>query len=354
VDSERALWIAVSVLVVTCPCALSLATPIALTAATGELARRGFVVTRGHAIETLARTTDVIFDKTGTLTVGELRVENVETLGDRDADACLAIAAALERGSEHPVARAIVARAEGMRSLDVSDLEASPGAGIAGRVEGVPCRIGTPSYCGLADAADAGAIVLAAAGVPIARLTLADRLRADAQSLVASIVRSGRRVHLVSGDASTAVNDVADALGIEARRARATPGDKQAYLASLQARGAVVAMIGDGINDAPVLAQADVSVAMASGAHLAQARADAVLVSNRLGDLDAAFDLSRRTMRIVRENLAWATLYNLVAIPAAMAGWVTPWLAGIGMSGSSLAVVLNALRLRHAPRSSDR
>ncbi len=354
IDGSRALWIAVSVLVVTCPCALSLATPIALTAATGELARRGFVVTRGHAIETLARTTDVIFDKTGTLTVGELRVEHMEVLGVRDMAACLAIAAALERGSEHPAARAIVARADALPVLAVADLQVSPGAGITGRVEGVVYRIGTPAYCGQSDAGDAGAVVLSEAGVPIARITLSDRLRPDAQSLIAAIRSSGRRVHLVSGDAAVAVDAVADALRIDARRARASPADKQAYLRSLQAGGAVVAMIGDGINDAPVLAQADVSVAMASGAHLAQARADAVLLSNRLGDLGAAFELSHRTMRIVRENLAWATLYNLIAIPAAMAGWVTPWLAGIGMSGSSLAVVVNALRLRRAPRSDKR
>jgi Cu2+-exporting ATPase len=283
-----------------------------------------------------------------------LQVESVVQLAARSVDACLAIAAALERGSEHPVARAIVARAAGIPALEVGDVRVAPGAGIAGRVGGVPCRIGSPAYCGDADDIGASAVVLIEAEAPIARFTLTDLVRPDAEAVVAALRRSGKTVHLLSGDAADAVDRVGQALEIQVRRSRATPEDKLAYVRSLQERGAVVAMIGDGINDAPVLAQADVSVAMASGAHLAQARADAVLVSNRLADLGTAFDLSRRAMRIVRENLAWATLYNLIAIPAAMAGWVNPWLAGIGMSGSSLAVVLNALRLRRAPRNEAR
>lgn len=351
IDASRALWVAVSVLVVTCPCALSLATPVALTAATGELARRGFVVTRGHAIETLAQATDFVFDKTGTLTEGELRVVRVDLGGTLGEDECLAIAAALERGSEHPVGRAIVARASaGTQPLQVADILATPGAGIEARVQGVRYRIGTPAFCGTDDDGS-GAVVLASAGTLLARFTLQDRVRDDAAALIGSLVAAGRGVHLLSGDAATVVDAVGAGLAIERRRGRASPEDKQAYLRDLQRQGRVVAMVGDGINDAPVLAQADVSVAMASGAQLAQARADAVLVSNRLSDLAEAVSLSRKAVRIVRENLAWATLYNVVAIPAAVAGMVTPWIAGIGMSGSSLAVVLNALRLRRSDRA---
>jgi Cu2+-exporting ATPase len=352
IDPSRALWIAVSVLVVTCPCALSLATPIALTAATGELARRGFVVTRGHAIEALARATDVVFDKTGTLTEGALHVARVDVFGGASGIDHAAIAAALERASEHPVARAIVAYAgDAVRRPQVGEIAVTPGAGIEALVDGMPYRIGAPAFCGCAEG-EGSSVVLASAGRPLARFVLEDRIRPDAAALIAALAAGGRRIHLLSGDAPDAVEAVGAALGIASRRARATPADKQAYLRALQGEGRVVAMIGDGINDAPVLAQADVSVAMASGAHLAQARADAVLVSDRLADLGAAFSHARKAIRIVKENLAWATLYNVVAIPAAMAGWVTPWLAGIGMSGSSLAVVLNALRLRQrAPAS---
>jgi Cu2+-exporting ATPase len=346
VEPAKALWIAVSVLVVTCPCALSLATPVALTAATGELARHGFVVTRGHAIETLARATDFVFDKTGTLTEGQLHVGAIELGGPLGEDECLAIAAALERGSEHPVARAILARAGAAAGqLHVTNVAATPGSGIEALVEGVRYRIGTPAFCGASDEGRSE-VVLASAGRLVARFTLQDRLREDAPALIRSLVAAGRRVHLLSGDAVAAVDVVGDSLGIERRRSRASPEAKQAYLRELQREGRVVAMVGDGINDAPVLALADVSVAMASGAHLAQARADAVLVSNRLSDLAGAVGLTRKAIRIVRENLMWATLYNAVAIPAAVAGLVTPWIAGIGMSGSSLAVVLNALRLR--------
>jgi Cu2+-exporting ATPase len=350
-EPGRALWIAVSVLVVTCPCALSLATPVALTAATGELARRGFVVTRGHAIETLARATDFVFDKTGTLTEGQLQVRDLELCGELDEDECLAIAAALERGSEHPVARAILARAgASVRPLAVAGVSATPGAGIEALVQGLRYRIGTPAFCGVEESGS-GDVVLVGSREVLAKFTLQDRVRDDAAALIASLTAAGRHVHLLSGDAPGVVDAVADALGMERRRARAAPEAKQAYLRELQRQGRVVAMVGDGINDAPVLAQADVSVAMASGAHLAQARADAVLVSNRLSDLADAVLLSRKAIRIVRQNLLWATLYNAVAIPAAVAGLITPWIAGIGMSGSSLAVVLNALRLRRADRS---
>ncbi len=365
VAPERALWIAVSVLVVTCPCALSLATPAALTVATGELARRGIIVARGHAIEALARATDVVFDKTGTLTEGELRVAATIALGALSIERCEAIAHAIEAASEHPIARAIV-RHTGARSGPVTPagIVSHPGHGIEGDVDGVRYRIGTRAFCAaLAPArgevshprrSPSTVVYLAAADALLARFELDDTIKPGAAALVSRLQAMGKRVHLLSGDASGAVQAVGDALGIVTVRAEADPAAKQAYVAGLQRGGATVAMVGDGINDAPVLAQADVSIALGTGAELAQARADAVVVSGDPLALGQAFDLARATMRVIRQNLLWATVYNLAAVPAAAAGFVTPWMAGIGMSGSSAAVVLNALRLRGPARSSER
>jgi Cu2+-exporting ATPase len=365
VSPDRALWIAVSVLVVTCPCALSLATPAALTVATGELAARGIVVTRGHAIEALARATDVVFDKTGTLTEGELRVAATAALGALPIERCETLAGAIETASEHPIARAIVRHAAA-RAIAVTPTRvvSHPGCGIEGEIEGIRYRIGTSAFCAALAGEPCGAVPpihpastvvhLAAANEWLARFELADAPKPGAAALVRELAAAGRRIHLLSGDADGPVRAVADSLGIATVRAGADPAAKQSYVAALQRGGATVAMIGDGINDAPVLAQADVSVALGTGAELAQAQADAVLVSGDPAALGAAFDVSRRTMRVIRQNLAWATVYNLAAVPAAAAGFVTPWMAGIGMSGSSAAVVLNALRLRRPARKGGR
>jgi Cu2+-exporting ATPase len=358
VDPGRALWIAVSVLVVTCPCALSLATPVALTAATGELAATGFVVTRGHTIEALANATDVVFDKTGTLTRGAMRVVAVDALGPLPADECLALAAALEQGSEHPIARAVVsaARERGLALPAAADLDAHAGEGVEGRVAGTRYAVGRLSFAGRAtsepdhDAESVAHTVIwvAREGVPVARLLIGDVVRPQAADAITRIRASGRHVHLLSGDTAGPVNHVARALGINTWRAEASPADKCDYVSRLQAEGRRVCMIGDGVNDAPVLAKAAVSVAMSGGAHLAQVHADAVLLSGRLDRLVDALEVSARTLRVIRQNLAWAVAYNVVAVPLAVAGLVTPWLAGLGMSASSLAVVLNALRLRRA------
>jgi Cu2+-exporting ATPase len=345
-------------MVVTCPCALSLATPVALTAATGELAGTGFVVTRGHTIEALANATDVVFDKTGTLTRGEMRVVAVDALGPLSTDECLTLAAALEQGSEHPIARAVVtaARERGLALPAAADLDARPGEGVEGRVAGNACAVGRLSFAsrgtsqpGHDEESVAQTVIwVAREGVPVARLFLGDVLRPQAAEAIARIRASRRRVHLLSGDTAGPVSHVASALGISDWRAGASPADKCDYVARLQAEGRRVCMIGDGVNDAPVLAKAAVSVAMAGGAHLAQVHADAVLISGRLDRLVDALELSAGTLRVIRQNLAWAFAYNVVAVPLAVAGLVTPWLAGLGMSASSLAVVLNALRLRRA------
>ena len=356
IDASRALWIFVAVLVVSCPCALSLATPAALTVATGALAARGVLVTRGHAIEALARVDRFIFDKTGTLTVG--RMELVETMVIRgDSGRALALAAALERGSEHPIARALISGA-GDIHIDVEGLRSTTGAGVEGRIEGGVWRLGRPEFVaalhGIEVAADVQAIV--GAGDTVIALgnaegwqaffRLSDGLRPEAAAMAAELAAAGIRLSIFSGDAPAAAARIGAALGIADARGGLSPEDKHAALKAMQLAGETVAMVGDGVNDAPVLAQAQISIAMGGGADLARANADVVLLGNSLQALPQGLALARRTLRIVKQNLVWAFAYNFLAIPLAMAGWVTPWMAGIGMSASSLLVVLNALRLQ--------
>lgn len=356
VDSSRALWIFVAVLVVSCPCALSLATPAALTVATGALAARGVLVTRGHAIEALARADQFVFDKTGTLTIG--RMELVETIALRgDAGQALAIASALERGSEHPIARAL-AGGRSDSGIEASGVRATTGAGVEGTVAGETWRLGRPEYVGVlhGEAVPASVKVVVGAGDTVIALgnaagweaffRLNDGLRPEAVDMVSRLVAEGTRISIFSGDAQAAAARVGGALGIEDVRGGLSPEGKHACLKALQDAGQTVAMVGDGVNDAPVLAQAQVSIAMGGGADLARANADIVLLGNNLQALPEGLALARRAVRIVKQNLVWAFAYNFLAIPLAMAGWVTPWMAGIGMSASSLLVVLNALRLQ--------
>ncbi len=362
VDPARMLWVTVSVLVVTCPCALSLATPVALTIASGALARLGVLATRGHAIETLARATHFVFDKTGTLTTGEMRLLAVLPLGERDRDACVVLAASIEQASEHPLGRALRQAAAGMPLADVSEVAGVPGAGMSAQIGEQRLRIGRPAYVGelhghaLPEAAAAFAqsddtvIALGDDTGWLALFRLGDALRPEAAAMVAALRADARELVLLSGDAERVARRVADALGITTVIAGASPQDKHAYVRALQADGAVVAMVGDGVNDAPVLALAQVSVAMGSGSQLARTQADLVLLSDHLTAVASAHRLARRCLRIIRQNLVWAFVYNIVALPLAMAGWVTPWLAGIGMSGSSLLVVLNSLRLQRSER----
>lgn len=359
-NAEPARWlpITLSVLVVTCPCALSLATPAALTAATGRLTRLGLLTTRGHALETLARATHVIFDKTGTLTSGRLRLVRAHCFATHSTDDCLRIAAALEAHSEHPIAQALRAAAGSFDSSAATEVVNTPGAGILGRVEKVFWYLGTDAFIvthtGLhADATtldelrrDGHSVVLLANDEHIAAaLQLADTLRPGAQALVKALQDDGKTVMLMSGDHAQAVQPIAATLGIAAPRWQQTPADKLAAVQSLQRDGAVVAMVGDGVNDAPVLAAAQVSIAMGGGTAIAAASADMLLLSDHLEHLVDGLRIAHKTLRIIRENLIWAVAYNLIALPAAALGWVAPWMAAIGMSASSLLVVLNALRL---------
>lgn len=347
IEPARAWQVAIAVLVVSCPCALSLATPSALAAATDSLVRRGVLIVRPHVLETLHRATHVIFDKTGTLTEGRPVLRATEVLGALDAGRCLQLAAALEAGSAHPLAAAI-RRAAGAGSLCAQALASVAGQGVEGRVDGVAYRLGSASFAGTAAAspADATSVFLGSGGVLLARFELADALRADAQAVVAQCQRRGQRVILLSGDLQAVADCVAAQLGIDTALGGQLPAAKLAYVQRLQQQGAVVAMVGDGINDAAVLCAADVSFAMGEGAALAQLNADCVLLSGRLASFGEAAAGAERTLRVIGQNLCWATLYNGIAIPAAALGLLNPWLSAVGMSLSSAVVVINALRLR--------
>jgi len=355
-NPEQAFWIVLSVLVVTCPCALSLATPAAMTAATGSLTRLGVLTTRGHALETLAQATHMVFDKTGTLTSGQLSLAKVQTFAELDEQQCLSIAAALEQASEHPVARLLAAQLE--NPLQASELVATPGQGIEGMVEGQRYRIGRTGYALKesehsleVNSQHSHAVLATIEGKPLAEFLLSDQLRPDARQSIEQLKQAGMTVIILSGDQAGVVALVAGELGIDNYQSGLSPEGKLAAIKALQAEGAVVAMVGDGVNDAPVLAGAEVSVAMGSGTQLAQASADMVLLSGQLSHLADALKVARKARLIVRQNLGWAIGYNLVALPLAASGFIAPWMAAIGMSASSLLVVLNALRLNQSGRN---
>lgn len=360
VDASRALSIFVAVLVVSCPCALSLATPTALTVATGAMSRRGLLVTRGHAIETLARVDHFVFDKTGTLTVGKLRLSATDVLRHIDPGDALRLAAALEQGSEHAIAQALRAAAPaGCALAAVDSLVSVTGQGVEGRIGGRTLRLGREEFVrGMhridlpstahADSS-ATSVVLGDDEGWIALFHFTDTVRPHAVELVRALKAGGVRVSLLSGDSQQTVLQYAKQLGIDHAHGGMSPQAKHEFIENLQSRGSVVAMVGDGVNDAPVLAQAQVSIAMGGGTELARNQGDIVLLSERFDALSAGRRLALRTVRIIRQNLWWSFGYNLAAIPLAMSGAITPWMAGIGMSASSLLVVVNALRLQRQP-----
>ena len=352
IEPARAWQVAIAVLVVSCPCALSLATPTALAAATGRLVRRGVLVVQPHVLETLHRASHIIFDKTGTLTRGQPVLTRVRTMTAMSAADCLDIAAALEQSSSHPLGIALRA-AGGAGRRQANGLRQVAGQGVEGMVDGVRYRLGSAAFAlppgAPADRAPHGAASLVYLASPTALLAcfdLADALRDDAQALVRQFQQRGMTVILLSGDAIGVTERVAAQLGIVRALGAQMPQQKLAFVQALQAQGAVVAMVGDGVNDAAVLRAADVSFAMGSGSDLARMHADCVLLSNRLASLGECATTASRTLAVIRQNLAWATLYNLCAIPAAAFGLLNPWLSGIGMSLSSAVVVINALRLR--------
>jgi Cu2+-exporting ATPase len=363
-DATRAWPIAIAVLVVSCPCALSLATPSALAAVTDRLLRQGVLVIQPHVIETLYRATHVVLDKTGTLTEGRPQLRQTVTLGEASREQVLHIAAALESGSAHPLSRALVEAAEqrSARNVDVEAITHYVGQGLEGMIAGELYRIGSHAFVsalsGVGVAAnepnDMTCIYLGKASVWLARFDVSDALKPDAQAVITYFQSLGKQVILLSGDAPGIVRRMADTLGIDDAHGGMLPQQKLEFVQQLQSQGARVVMVGDGMNDAAVLRAADVSFAMGSGAALAQSHADAVLLSAKLSSLIDAAEAAAACMKVIRQNLVWATLYNLVAIPAAAFGLLAPWMAGLGMSVSSAVVVINALRLERLPSHSPR
>ena len=360
-DIYKALWITVSLLVITCPCALSLATPTALAASTGKLAGQGILVSGSQALETLALATDVVFDKTGTLTEGKLAVQHIMLFHSLNQDDAIYLAQVLEQQSEHPIARAI-AQLSTASTLHVQSEQRinRVGHGVRAQLtlhgQSQQWSIGRPEFV----QETAGALptelqhiqhhgtVIALGNQQgfVAAFLLQDQTKAQIPTMLAQLTQQGLHLHILSGDRQAAVQALAQTLNIPHIHAEATPEDKLAYVETLQRQGKKVLMIGDGINDAPVLAASDVSIAVASGADVARDGADIVLLNDEMTAIPATIQQARKTARIIRQNLIWASAYNLIAVPLAVAGLVNPWIAALGMSSSSLLVLLNALRLR--------
>lgn len=371
IDPSRALWVAVSVLIVTCPCALSLAAPSALLSASGALARRGVLVQRLEALEALATIDLAAFDKTGTLTAEAPALRRVEVMPRHGspaatgtplhataARAAVAQAAALAAHAQHPLSRALVAHRDATAASDGpaaapvwTQVEELAGRGLeASDAKGRRWRLGAAAWAAGSVAStpsSAPEVVLAPCDGtgPALRFVFDEALRPEAHALVEGLQGEGVPIALLSGDRPGAVAAAADALGVADWRAGLTPDGKLEALRAWQAQGRRVLMVGDGLNDAPVLAQADVSIALGHGAALAQQRADLVVLGSHLQAIVQARRLARQAMRAVRQNFAWAVFYNAVAVPLAVMGWLPPWAAGLGMALSSLFVVGNAWRL---------
>lgn len=352
VEPAQALPVAMAVLVASCPCALSLAAPAAITACANALARRGVLACDGRAVEALAGVTHVVLDKTGTLTTGRLRIEGIDALGDESPQHCRALAAALAHAMPHPVAHALVA--SGASPLIARELRAVPGAGVEGVIRGVRHRVGSVAFCEeiagrappqAAAPSEGPQAMLARDGEWLAAFGFEDSLRPDAREAIARLRDLGCEATLLSGDRVASVNAAAREAGIGHAIGEARPQDKLRELERLRASGAIVAMVGDGVNDAPSMAAASVGIAMGNGAALARSQAGLVLVGPRLAAIPEAIAVARKARRVIAQNLAWSAGYNAVAIPLAAMGVLAPWMASLGMSLSSLVVVLNAWRI---------
>ena len=360
IDPSRAVWVAVSVLIVTCPCALSLAAPSALLAAAGALVRRGVLVQRFDALESLAAIDTVCFDKTGTLTQARpefvaAEVQPAASALGLDEARVRAIAAVLGSLSTHPLARAIAESSPGLATLSFQHVREYPGLGVEGVCpDGTEYRLGSGTWATRGAVCAVGAqgpeTWLGGPGGALARFGFAEVLRDDARATLDALRDCGLEIRLLSGDASARVADVARRLGVTKARGDASPADKLTAIAALQVAGHRVAMVGDGLNDAPVMARADASFAIGDGPAQTRSRADFILLSGSLADVAEARLTARRAMRIVRQNLAWAIAYNATCVPLALLGWFPPWAAGLGMATSSLFVVANALRVDRGAR----
>ncbi len=364
-DFEVALMAATSVLIITCPCAFGLATPMAIAVASGQGARHGILVKNGAVLENLARIDHFVFDKTGTLTRGEMQLVRIEGSGRHSDDELLRLAAAAESRSEHAIARAFVQSAEARRldfaGLEVEEFEALPGRGIIAEVEGRRIQLGTARWLeeqgvsldpllnsrALQWEKEAVSVVhLGLDGHHVALFGIADELRPDAPALIESLRAAGMRLTLLSGDRRAAAEAVARKLGGMEVIAEVLPEEKDRVIRELQAGGHQVAMVGDGINDAPALIRADVGIAIGSGTDVSVESADIVLMGDELEKIHLASALSRRTIRTIRQNIGISIAYNVIMVPLAMAAKITPLIAAISMPISSLLVIGNAARIR--------
>ena len=350
---QPALLIAVSVLIITCPCALGLAVPAVQVVAGSRLLKSGILVKQADALERLAAADTVVFDKTGTLTTAALRLTN----GDAIPPAALRRAAAMARESRHPLCRALAAAAPDAPAFE-AEVREQPGMGLAATVDAGEIRLGSRAWCGIpADAESDGAgpeLWLAAPGAAPVRFAFADSLRADAAEVIAALRSMGLRVAMLSGDRPAVAGAVAAALGIEEWQGGCSPAEKERRLAALAAEGRLVLMVGDGLNDAPALARAHVSMSPAAAADISRTAADLVFQGRDLAPVVEALAVARCARRLVLQNFALAAGYNAIAIPLAVAGLVTPLLAAAAMSASSIVVTLNAVRLNWMARGAGR
>ncbi|MEM7282266.1 MAG: cation-translocating P-type ATPase [Pseudomonadota bacterium] len=351
-DPDRMLSVVLSVLVITCPCALSLAVPTSLIAATSALARKGLLLTESNGLETLSKVNHFVLDKTGTLTKGiprvcDIKVSPASGLNEKD---CLSIAASLEKDSGHPYSLAFSdIKIQGAAAAQ----EIHPGLGILGEIKGKQFRVGTANFAGGSDdhvlcdgvPTHATPIFLGDGKELIARIDLVDDLRTGAQAFVQTLRRNDISVSLASGDHSGIAVSIGRQLGVETILSRQTPEDKLSYIKSLQDKGLTVAMVGDGINDAPILSQADIGITFRNGTNLAQACSAMIVLSESLDPAREAFLISKRTMGTIKANILWAIAYNVITVPLAVSGHIAPWVAAAGMSFSSMFIVANASRL---------
>jgi copper-transporting P-type ATPase V len=364
---QRGLDATISVLIVACPCALGLATPVAILVSTGRGASLGLLISSSEILERSQDLDTIVLDKTGTVTTGELSLADLWTVAGEDPDQALALAAAAEAGSEHPVALAIVAaaRERGLQLAEASEFRSTPGQGVRAVVDGLPVSVGRPSAARTAGppsvAALAGvlegwqtsgrtAVVIERDRQVIGAVALADTIKPEAPAAIAGLRKMGIAVELLTGDNPRAAHAVAAAVGIEQVRSEVSPSGKLEEIARLQREGHRVGMVGDGVNDAAALAQADLGIAMGTGVGVAIEAADISIVSGDLRGVARALRLARETYTIVQQNLAWAFGYNLIALPLAMTGLLSPALAAVAMGLSSITVVANSLRLRRFGR----
>lgn len=347
--SPDAFFIALSVLVVTCPCALSLATPTALTAATASLREQGLLVTKGHVIETLNKITTVVFDKTGTLTTGKMHLASTNVVADRNESFAIAIASGLEQHSSHPIAQAF----KPYDGFVIDNIEQVSAKGVSGYYQGKNYKIGRPDFVISSPPSPPSKnghwLLLTCQSEPLAWFEIADTLRPQAKKLITSLKKKNLKTLILTGDPTFSGPELAQKLGIDECKSGLSPEQKLASIQARQKQGEIVMMVGDGINDVPVLVAADLSTAVNEASDLAKTSADSLLTHGNIYKLLFLFTTAQKARSIMTENIIWALLYNLLALPLAAMGYIPPWAAAIGMSFSSLIVVINALRLLKQP-----